>query len=142
LFLMILSNQMFFSPCLLIFQEYEKNGRKTSWIVKRYGKYGRKKSWIVKWYGKYGRKVSWNVKWYGKYGRKASRIVKRLGKYRRKLWKDMENMEEKLFFFFYKTINTACNLFKFTLWPTVRGINSVSEGINLSHKELCPLLQC
>jgi hypothetical protein len=56
----------------------------------------------VKWYGKYGRKVSWNVKWYGKYRRKASRIVKRFGKYRRKLWKDMknmENMEEKYFFF-------------------------------------------
>ena len=42
---------------------------------------------------------------YGKYGRKAC--------------------------FFYKTINTACNLFKFTLCPTVRGNNSVCEGINL-----------
>ena len=38
----------------------------------------------------------------------------------------MENMEEK--YFFYKTINTACNLFKFTLCPTVRRNNSVSEG--------------
>jgi hypothetical protein len=77
-------------------------------------------SWIVKWYGKYGRKVSWNVKWYGKYGRK--------------LWKDlknMENMEEKFGFFFYKTINAACNLFKFTLCLTVRGNNYVSEGITL-----------
>jgi hypothetical protein len=46
--------------------------------------------------------------------------VKRFGKCRRKLWKDMKNMEEK-YFFFYKTINTACNLFKFTLCPTVRG---------------------
>ena len=45
--------------------------------------------------------------------------------------KNMENMEEKHFCFFYKTINTACNLFKFTLCPTVRGNNSVSEGINL-----------
>jgi hypothetical protein len=48
------------------------------------------------------------------------------------LWKDMknmENMEEKDFF--YKTINTACNLFKFTLCLTVTGDNSVSEGINL-----------
>jgi hypothetical protein len=48
--------------------------------------------------------------------------VKRSGKYRRKLRKDMknmENMEEK--FFFNKTINTACNLFKFTLCPTVMG---------------------
>jgi hypothetical protein len=72
------------------------------------------------------------VQWYGKYGRKASRIVKRFGIYRSKLWKDMknmENMEEK--YFFYKTINAACNLFKFTLWPIVRGNNSVSEGINL-----------
>ena len=43
--------------------------------------------------------------------------------------KNMENMEEK--YFFYKTINAACNLFKFTLWPIVRGNNSVSEGINL-----------
>jgi hypothetical protein len=72
------------------------------------------------------------VKWYEKYGRKASRIVKIFGKYRRKLWKDMknmENMEEK--YFFHKTINTACNLSKFTLCHTVRGNNSVSEGITL-----------
>jgi hypothetical protein len=33
--------------------------------------------------------------------------------------------------FFYKTINAACNLFKFTLCPTVRENNSVYEGINL-----------
>ena len=46
------------------------------------------------------------------------------------MWNDMENMEEKLFFF-KKTINTACNLFKFTLCPTLRGNNSVSEGITL-----------
>ena len=44
--------------------------------------------------------------------------------------KNMENMEEK-YFLFYKTINTACNLFKFTLCPAVRGNNSVYEGINL-----------
>ena len=43
---------------------------------------------------------------------------------------NMENMEGK-YYFFYKTINTACNLFKFTLCPTVRGNNSVYEGINL-----------
>ena len=43
--------------------------------------------------------------------------------------KNMDNMEEK--YFFQKTINTACNLFKFTLCPTVRGNNSVSEGITL-----------
>ena len=64
-----------------------------------------------------------NAKGYGKYGRKASRIVKRFGKYRRKLWKDMKNMgnmEEK-YFYFYRTINTACNLFKFTLCPRVMG---------------------
>jgi hypothetical protein len=42
---------------------------------------------------------------YGKYGRKVS--------------------------FFNKTINTACNLFKLTLCPTVRGNNSVSEGVTL-----------
>ena len=86
----------------------------------------------MKRYEKYRRKVSWNVKWYGKYGRKASRIVKRFGKYRRKLWKDiksMENIKEK--YFFYKTINTACNLFKFTLCPTVRVDNSVSDGKTL-----------
>ena len=39
-------------------------------------------------------------------------------------------MEGK-YYFFYKTINTACNLFKFTLCPTVREDNSVSEGITL-----------
>jgi hypothetical protein len=94
-------------------------------IVKRSEKYGRKVGWIVKWYGKYGRKVSWNVKWYGQYGRKAGRIVKRFGKYRRKLWK--ENMEEQ-YFFFYKTINTACNLFKLTLCPKVRGITLYLKG--------------
>ena len=44
------------------------------------------------------------------------------------MWNDMENMEEN---FFNKTINTACNLFKFILSPTVRGNNSVSEGITL-----------
>jgi hypothetical protein len=43
--------------------------------------------------------------------------------------KNMENMEEK--YFFHKTINTACNLSKFTLCHTVRGNNSVSEGIPL-----------
>ena len=47
------------------------------------------------------------------------KIVKRYGKYGRKV------------FFFNKTIDTACNLFKFTLCPTVRGNNSVSEGITL-----------
>jgi hypothetical protein len=40
-----------------------------------------------------------------------------------------QNMEEK--YSFYKTINTGCNLFKFTLCPTVRRNNSVSEGITL-----------
>jgi hypothetical protein len=47
--------------------------------------------------------------------------MKRFGKYRRKLWKDMknmENMEER--YFFNKKINTACNLFKLTLCPTVK----------------------
>jgi hypothetical protein len=43
--------------------------------------------------------------------------------------KRYENMEEK--YFFYKRINTACNLYKFTLYPTVRGNNSVSEGITV-----------
>jgi hypothetical protein len=43
--------------------------------------------------------------------------------------KNMENMEEK--YFLHKTINTACNLFKFTLCPRVRGNNSVSEGITV-----------
>jgi hypothetical protein len=43
--------------------------------------------------------------------------------------KNMENMEDNIFF--YKTINTACNLFMFTLCPTVRGNNPVSEGITL-----------
>jgi hypothetical protein len=43
--------------------------------------------------------------------------------------KNMENMEEKHFCFFYKTINTACNLFTelYFIPP---------------HIELCPLLQC
>jgi hypothetical protein len=35
-----------------------------------------------------------------------------------KLWKTS--------IFYYKTINTACNLFKLTLCPTVRGNNSVA----------------
>ena len=43
--------------------------------------------------------------------------------------KNMENIEE--YFYFNKAINTACILFKFTLCPTVRGNNSVSEGITL-----------
>ena len=42
-----------------------------------------------------------------------------------KIWKILKNN------FFFKAINTACILFKFTLWPTVRGNNSVSEGITL-----------
>jgi aryl-phospho-beta-D-glucosidase BglC (GH1 family) len=55
----------------------------------------------------------------------------------RKIWKKIVKRYEKYgkygrkVFFFYKTINTACNLFKFTLCPTVRGNNSVSEGITL-----------
>ena len=44
-----------------------------------------------------------------------------------KIWK----IWKKNIIFFYKTISTACNLFKFTLCSTVRGNNSVSEGINL-----------
>jgi hypothetical protein len=51
------------------------------------------------------------------------KIVERYEKYGKYGRKD--------FFFFNKTINTACNLFKFTICPTVRGDNSVSEGINL-----------
>jgi hypothetical protein len=43
----------------------------------------------------------------------------------RKIWKIWKKV------FFYKTINTACNLFKFALCPTVRGNNSVSEGKTL-----------
>ena len=81
--------------CSVFWVEFQRYGRKVSWIVKWYGKYGRKVSWNVKWYGKYGIKVSWKVKWYEKYGRKPSWIVKRFGKYRRKLWKDINNMEEK-----------------------------------------------
>ena len=50
------------------------------------------------------------------------KIVKRYEKY---------GKYGRIFFFFNKTINTACNLFKFTLCSTVRGNNSVSEGINL-----------
>jgi hypothetical protein len=40
--------------------------------------------------------------------------------------KNVENMQKM--YFFYKTIDTASNLFKFTLCPIVRGNNSVSEG--------------
>jgi septation ring formation regulator EzrA len=58
--------------------------KKVSWIVKRYGKYGKRVSWVVNRFEKYGKNPSW--------------IVKRFGKYRRKLWKDMKNMEEKVFF--------------------------------------------
>ena len=74
----------------------------------RFVKCGRKISWIEKRYGKYGRKVGWIVKWFGKYGRK--------------LWNDMKNMENT---------EEKCNLFKFTLCPTVRGNNSTSEWITL-----------
>jgi hypothetical protein len=69
----------------------------------------------------------------------------------RKIWKKSKSKSEKVWkiqkkivkryekygkygrkvFFLNKTINTACNLFKFTLRPTVRGNNSVSEGITL-----------
>jgi hypothetical protein len=45
------------------------------------------------------------VKWFGKYGKKVRLIVK-----------GMENTEEK------------CNLFKFTLCPTVRGITLHLKG--------------
>jgi hypothetical protein len=51
--------------------------------------------------------------------KKTVKRYEKYGKYGRKV------------LFFYKTINTACNLFKFTLCPTVRGNNSVSEGITL-----------
>jgi hypothetical protein len=44
--------------------------------------------------------------------------------------KNMENMEEK-YSFYYKTINTACNLLKLTLCPTARENNPVYEGIHL-----------
>jgi hypothetical protein len=47
------------------------------------------------------------------------KIYEKYGKYGRKVY------------FFNKTINTAFNLFKLTLCPTVRGNNSVYEGINL-----------
>ena len=51
-----------------------------------------------------------------------------------KVWKKIVKCFEKYgrkVFVFYKTINTACNLSKFTLCPTVRGNNSVSEGKTL-----------
>jgi hypothetical protein len=76
--------------------------------------------------------------------------VKRFGKYRRKLWKDMKNIEnmEEQYFFFYKTINTACNLFKFTLCPRVRGElciwrdNSVIGDITLYVENKLQLCMC
>ena len=89
------------------------------------GKYGRKISRIVIRYGQHGRKSSWNVKWYGKYGRKVKRF-ENTEENCEKIWKIWKKSK-----FFYKTINTACNLFKFTLCPTVRGNNSVSEGVTL-----------
>ena len=48
---------------------------------------------------------------------------------REKIWTIWKIWKKSIFF--YKTINTACNLFKFTLCPTVRGNNSVSEGKTL-----------
>jgi hypothetical protein len=51
------------------------------------------------------------------------KIVKRYEKYGK--------YGRKVFFFFYKTINSACNLFMLTLCPTVRGNNSVSEEVNV-----------
>jgi hypothetical protein len=50
------------------------------------------------------------------------KIVKRYEKY---------GKSRRKVFLFCKTINTACNLFKFTLCPTVSGNNSVSQGITL-----------
>jgi aryl-phospho-beta-D-glucosidase BglC (GH1 family) len=52
----------------------------------------------------------------------------------RKIWKKIVKRYEKYgkygrkVFFFYKTINTACNLFKFTLCPTVRRITLYLKG--------------
>ena len=68
------------------------------------------KKWKIWKKGKLNTEKIWKIE---------KKIVKRYEKYGRKV------------FFFYKTINTACNLFKFTLCPTVRGNNSVSEGITL-----------
>jgi hypothetical protein len=72
------------------------------------------------------------VKWYGKYLKKAKPHSEKIWKIQKKIVKRYEkygNMEEK--YFFYKTINTVCNLFKLILCPRVRGNNSVSEGITL-----------
>jgi hypothetical protein len=55
----------------------------------------------------------------------------------RKIWKKIVKRYEQYgkyggkVFFFNNTINTTYNLFKITLCPTVRGNNSVSEGITL-----------
>jgi hypothetical protein len=46
-----------------------------------------------------------------------------------KIWKIWKLWKKSIFF--HKTINTACNLSKFTLCLTVRGNNSVFEGTEL-----------
>ena len=80
--------------------------------MKRYGKYGRKE-------GKYMKNPEENSEKIGKIQKKIVKRYEKYGKYGRTV------------FFFLQTINTACNLFKFTLCPTVRENNSVSEGITL-----------
>jgi hypothetical protein len=84
------------------------------WKIWKKGKLKCEMIWKIWEKGKSNSEKIWKIE---------KKIVKRYEKYGK--------YERKVFFFFYKTINTACNLFKFTLCPTVRGNNSVSEGINL-----------
>ena len=65
--------------------------------------------------------------------KKAKLNSEKIWKIQKKIVKRYEKYEKygRKVFFFQKTINTACNLFKFTLCPTVRENNSVSEGITL-----------
>ena len=62
--------------------------------------------------------------------KKAKLNSEKICKIQKKIVKCFEKYGRKVFVF-YKTINTACNLSKFTLCPTVRGNNSVSEEITL-----------
>jgi hypothetical protein len=83
------------------------------WKIWKKGKLKCEMIWKIWKKGKSNREKSWKIQ------KKIVKRYEKYGKYGRKR------------FFFYKTINTACNLFMFTVCPTVRGNNSVSEGINL-----------
>ena len=83
------------------------------WKIWKKSKLNSEMIWKIWKKGKSNREKIWKIQ------QKIVKIYEKYGKYGRKA------------FFFNKTINTACNLFKLTLCPTVRWNNSVYEGTNL-----------